>query len=108
MLWVQILLYVAVVVFVLATVLRIKKYATTPIHLRWELYPVSHEAEKKKYGGSYFEEVEWWKKPNKKKLRKQTIRKRKANKIILADQPPAWLITNRPVFSYKFFYNQCQ
>ena len=68
MLWVQIMFYMAVVVFVLATVLRIKKYATTPIHLRWELYPVSHEAEKKKYGGSYFEEVEWWKNKNKKSL----------------------------------------
>jgi nitrate reductase gamma subunit len=34
-----------------------------PIHLRWELYPVPHEAGKHNYGGSYLEEVDWWKKP---------------------------------------------
>jgi len=42
----------------------IKTYAL-PIHLRWELYPIPHE-KGFKYGGSYFEEVDWWKKPRKK------------------------------------------
>jgi len=38
-------------------------YAKKPMHLRWELYPVPHEApEKVKHGGSYFEELDWWKK----------------------------------------------
>ena len=31
-----------------------------PIHVRWELYPVAHEAKKAHYGGSYLEESEWW------------------------------------------------
>ncbi len=38
-------------------------YATMPMHVRWELYPVAHEKGKAAYGGSYFEELDWWKKP---------------------------------------------
>jgi nitrate reductase gamma subunit len=41
-------------------VLRISR---TPAHLRWELYPMPKGTrEQQKYGGSYFEETEWWKK----------------------------------------------
>ena len=43
------------------------KYALMPTHLRWELYPVPHEP-KSEYGGSYFAELEWWKKPLKKNI----------------------------------------
>ena len=39
------------------------RYATMPMHLRWELYPVAHEKGKAAYGGSYFEELDWWTKP---------------------------------------------
>lgn len=36
-------------------------YARHPVHLRWELYPVPHEAPARaRYGGSYFETPEWW------------------------------------------------
>jgi nitrate reductase gamma subunit len=36
-------------------------YARQPMHLRWELYPVPHEApDRARYGGSYFETAEWW------------------------------------------------
>jgi len=66
MLFVQVLLYLSVAVFVIGVGARIWKYARAPIHLRWELYPVAHEPDKKEYGGSYFEELEWWKKPIKK------------------------------------------
>ncbi|MFQ6122058.1 MAG: respiratory nitrate reductase subunit gamma [Dehalococcoidales bacterium] len=45
------------------------KVARMPIHLRWELYPVTHDRGYK-YGGSYFEELEWWTKP----LQKSRIR----------------------------------
>ncbi len=67
MLWLQLLVYLAVLVFVLATAARIWKYASAPVHLRWELYPVTADREKK-YGGSYYEEMEWWKKLPKKNL----------------------------------------
>ena len=36
-----------------------------PVHIRWELYPVIHE-DRYKYGGSYYEEQEWWEKPRSK------------------------------------------
>jgi nitrate reductase gamma subunit len=58
--------YLAVVVFVVACVARVLMYARTPLHLRWELYPVPHEDPKRvKHGGSYFEEKDWWTKPAK-------------------------------------------
>lgn len=67
MLWLQLLVYLAVLVFFVATAARIWKYASAPVHLRWELYPVTADREKK-YGGSYYEEREWWKNLPKKKL----------------------------------------
>jgi len=68
MLLVQILVYCSILVFLIAVAARFKKYASAPLHLRWELYPVAHEAEKKEYGGSYYEELDWYKKPVKKSL----------------------------------------
>jgi nitrate reductase gamma subunit len=46
---------------------RTIKYARMPMHLRWDLYPIPREADRK-YGGSYFEEIEWWKKRRRKGL----------------------------------------
>ncbi|MGD8307653.1 MAG: respiratory nitrate reductase subunit gamma [Ignavibacteria bacterium] len=53
--------YVAVLVFMTLVISKIVKYASAPVHVRWELYPVAHEPEKNKYGGSYYEEAGWWK-----------------------------------------------
>ena len=36
-----------------------------PPHIRWYLYPVIHE-ENYRYGGSYYEQQEWWTKPRSK------------------------------------------
>ena len=55
----EIFAYVAAAVFLLAMGRRAIRYATTPMHLRWELYPVPHEAGK---DGSYFEDLNWWEK----------------------------------------------
>jgi nitrate reductase gamma subunit len=58
------LIYLAVIAFVVGCVIRAVQYAKMPVHLRWELYPVPHEeASRVEHGGSYFEEVDWWKKP---------------------------------------------
>lgn len=58
-------LYLSAAVFAIATVARAVLYARQPIHLRWELYPVPHEAvHRVKHGGSYFEETDWWTKPS--------------------------------------------
>lgn len=59
----QLLLYFAVLFFVIAIVAKTVKIARMPIHLRWDLYPVPHEKGKGAYGGSYFEEIDWWTKP---------------------------------------------
>jgi nitrate reductase gamma subunit len=42
---------------------KIVKYLRLPTHLRWELYPVIHE-DRRSYGGSKFERVDWWKEGN--------------------------------------------
>jgi nitrate reductase gamma subunit len=56
--------YVSILVFLVACVVRALSYARTPLHLRWELYPVPHEEPHRvKHGGSYYEEPEWWTKP---------------------------------------------
>lgn len=44
------------------------RYARMPLHVRWELYPVPHEKGRSRYGGSFFEELDWWKKPRQKSL----------------------------------------
>jgi nitrate reductase gamma subunit len=60
------LTYFSILVFFLLVISKIFKYASAPIHVRWELYPVAHESKRNKYGGSYYEEAEWWKKKVKK------------------------------------------
>lgn len=57
--------YAAVLIFFVAVVSRVRRYLNTPIHLRWELYPVAHEKEHLKHGGSFMEDYEWWTKPRK-------------------------------------------
>lgn len=54
--------YLSLLVFVVGMVVRALRYARTPLHLRWELYPVAHEVDRP-YGGSYYEEVDWWTRP---------------------------------------------
>lgn len=58
--------YFSILTFLGLVIKRILKYKNMPVHLRWELYPVAHEPFRNKYGGSYYEEVEWWNKKNKK------------------------------------------
>jgi nitrate reductase gamma subunit len=61
--WVQILAGLALLGFVGGCLYKAAHYARMPQHLRWELYPVAHEKGKASYGGSYFEELDWWTKP---------------------------------------------
>lgn len=57
--WLLLLTYTCLLVFAGALTWRIIRYASLPLHLRWELYPVAHESNRP-YGGSYLEELEWW------------------------------------------------
>ncbi|MCP4631767.1 MAG: hypothetical protein GY855_02495 [candidate division Zixibacteria bacterium] len=61
----NILVYMSILISLIVCLYRIYKIASTPVHLRWELYPVPHEGKKTKYGGSYLEEPRWWTKPHK-------------------------------------------
>jgi len=63
----QVLAYLALVVFVSVLVLKAVRHASMPAHLRWELYPVAHETERP-YGGSYLENLDWWTKPRERSL----------------------------------------
>ena len=61
-----VLSYVCIAVFIGATGFLIYRQINLPLHVRWEIYPVQHETTARvAYGGSYMEEVNWWKKPHK-------------------------------------------
>lgn len=64
----QLTTYAAIVFFVIAVVVKIVRIARLPVHLRWDLYPIPHEKGKSSYGGSYFEDPSWWRKPREKSL----------------------------------------
>jgi nitrate reductase gamma subunit len=58
----QIATYISYLFVIVAYTIKVVKVARMPKPLRWELYPVPHEIGHK-YGGSYYEELEWWTKP---------------------------------------------
>ncbi len=59
-----ILLSVAVLIFVAGNAVRLIAFLRMPTPLRWELYPIPKgPRERQVYGGSYFEESDWWTKP---------------------------------------------
>jgi nitrate reductase gamma subunit len=53
----------AILISLVLAVYRILVIIRKPVHLRWELAPIPHERGRAKYGGSYLEEYEWWRKP---------------------------------------------
>ncbi|MEW6661920.1 MAG: respiratory nitrate reductase subunit gamma [Bacillota bacterium] len=57
-------IYVSLFAFIFLSLSKAAKFAKMPMHSRWELYPVPKEkGERGEYGGSYFEDLEWWNKP---------------------------------------------
>ena len=57
-------IYAGLLIFLAGCLRRILAYSRTPIHLRWEIYPLPHEHPyRAAYGGSYFETQEWWRRP---------------------------------------------
>lgn len=68
MLAIQVITYISVALAVIAVIAKVVGYATAPLGMRWELYPVPHEKGKAEYGGSYVEELDWWTKPRKSDL----------------------------------------
>lgn len=61
--------YACFITFLMAAGIRLYQQKKLPLHLRWELYPVKHEAgQKAQYGGSFMEEPNWWKKERRRSL----------------------------------------
>jgi len=58
----QIFAFSAIVIFLIVIVYRTITISRLPVHLRWELAPIPHEKGRGRYGGSYLEEYEWWRK----------------------------------------------
>jgi nitrate reductase gamma subunit len=59
-----ILISVAVIIFFAGNAVHIAKFLRMPTPLRWELYPIPKgPRERQRYGGSYFEQSNWWTKP---------------------------------------------
>jgi hypothetical protein len=54
-------LLAAIAVFLLGNLWRAVKAMRMPVRLRWDLYPIPKgPRDRQRYGGSYFEETEWW------------------------------------------------
>jgi nitrate reductase gamma subunit len=77
------------------------KVARMPVHLRWDLYPIPHERGKSDYGGSYFENVDWWTKPKEVSLANEL--KEMGKEIIVVHSVYE---NNRPlwIFSFPFHF----
>ena len=57
-------IYFSILAFIGISAYKFYQYSRMPMHGRWELYPVPKEpGEKGHYGGSYYEDLEWWNKP---------------------------------------------
>jgi len=65
---VYLITYLSIIIFFMAVVKRSLRYLNNPQHVRWEIYPVAHDAKRASYGGSYLEDVNWWEKSRKKSL----------------------------------------
>lgn len=56
--------YASIIAFIGLSLYKAYQFAKMPMHGRWELYPVPKEpGEKGHYGGSYYEDLEYWNKP---------------------------------------------
>ena len=58
------MLRAALAIFLLGNAWRVVRILRLPAALRWELYPIPRgPRERQRYGGSYFEDSEWWTRP---------------------------------------------
>ena len=97
----QVFFYISIVVFVIGVIYKAIRLSNMPLHLRWDLYPIPHEAGKGHYGGSYFEEVNWWTKPAKVAISSELL---EMGKEIIFIQ--SMYHNNRPlwIFSFPFHF----
>jgi nitrate reductase gamma subunit len=72
----QIATYISYIFVIIAYTVKVMKIVRMPPHLRWELYPVPHESAYR-YGGSYYEELDWWTRPRQQNLLRDILYKLK-------------------------------
>jgi nitrate reductase gamma subunit len=58
----MVIVYGGIAVFLIAVVAKVVKIKSFPMHVRWEVYPVAHEGKRAEHGGSFMEQLDWWKK----------------------------------------------
>lgn len=50
----------SIIIMIIGIAVKFYRISKMPLNVRWEIYPLPHESEeKRKYGGSYMEEVDW-------------------------------------------------
>ena len=55
---------IALFIFLTGNIVRIVRFLRTPLPLRWEIYPIPKgPIDRQSYGGSYFENTNWWTHP---------------------------------------------
>ncbi|WP_206812259.1 respiratory nitrate reductase subunit gamma [Paradesulfitobacterium ferrireducens] len=88
--------YISMVLFIGITAYKARKLAQLPLHGRMELYPVPGEKGRHEYGGSYYEEAEWWKKPrelSKGTELKEMLKEMLFIKKLFENQRPLWWLS---------------
>ncbi|MHB8917370.1 MAG: respiratory nitrate reductase subunit gamma [Desulfocucumaceae bacterium] len=89
--------YFSIAAFVGVSLYKFYQLAKMPMHGRWELYPVPKEAsDRRHYGGSYYENLEWWNKPRNASLAGELLDMLKEMlfiKILFVNQKRHWWIS---------------
>jgi len=91
----SILAYAAIILFLGLSVYKAYTFAKMPLHGRMELYPVPKE-QGHEYGGSYYEQVEWWNKERKANHKAEFIDMLKEMlfiKKLFDNQKPLWWLS---------------
>lgn len=90
-------IYFSIAAFIVVSLYRFYQFAKMPMHGRWELYPVPREAaDRRHYGGSYYENMEWWNKPRNHSLAGELLDMLKEMlfiKILFVNQRRHWWIS---------------
>lgn len=88
--------YAAIILFLAISAYKAYQYANKPMHGRMELYPVPQEKGRHEYGGSYYEETEWWKKERQLSIAteiKEMLKEMLFIKKLFDHQKPLWWIS---------------
>lgn len=91
-----ILSYISLFGFILLSIYKAVQYGKMPMHGRLDLYPIPKEKGKGHYGGSYYEEIDWWKKERETSLVEEVIDMLKEMlfiKKLFDNQRPLWWIS---------------